>query len=223
MLDLDFDGIKLKCFERQESRDNLGFILGELEGGCYAHFDVTGRDVLDVGAYMGETAIWFVWNGARRVYALEPFESYTLIEENARLNGCDTQITPIRGGIFNIDCDIRLSTFENSGGTHLLEYAERKNLTSGSEMIPMYTLETLVRQASLEDAVLKMDCEGSEFFALPGTPRDIIRKFKYVMLEVHYFAGDPGQLYQYFIRNDFKLEVLPAGDSFAFVYAERLD
>jgi len=223
MKTLEYDGIKIKCFDRQESLDTLGFVFGELKGGVYSHFDIEGRDVLDVGAYLGETAIWFVKKGANLVVALEPFESFNLIDQNVADNGCAARVIPMRGAISDSDGFVAVATGENSGGSNLMEFSDANNQTNGSILIPQYTLDALTAHHDLQDAILKMDCEGSEFRALLGTPREVIRRFQYAMIEVHYFAGDAGKLYQYFVDNDFKIEVFPSGGSLSFVYAERLD
>jgi predicted RNA methylase len=45
------------------------------------------RDVIDVGASVGDTALYFVLNGARKVIALEPLPNVAkCAEENVRLN-----------------------------------------------------------------------------------------------------------------------------------------
>lgn len=39
----------------------------------YGILDVKGRDVVDVGAYIGDTALYFRLKGAKRIYAFEPY------------------------------------------------------------------------------------------------------------------------------------------------------
>jgi predicted methyltransferase len=51
-----------------------------------------GRDVIDVGVNVGDTALYFILNGARRVIAVEPLPSVVkCAEENVRLSGALTR------------------------------------------------------------------------------------------------------------------------------------
>src|SRR5208337_221828 len=53
----------------------------------YGIADVKGRDVTDIGGFIGDSAIFFAWKGARRVYCFEPIPaSYRLAVRNIQLN-----------------------------------------------------------------------------------------------------------------------------------------
>ena len=55
------------------------------------------------------------------------------------------------------------------------------------ELVETITLETLLYQYNLlgDDLVLKLDCEGSEFDIMMGTPIEIIRRFRTIFIEMH--------------------------------------
>lgn len=61
----------------------LDDVLFEVLRGVYNELNVEGRDVVDIGAGIGDTAILFSLNGARRVIALEP---YPYLYEKAYVN-----------------------------------------------------------------------------------------------------------------------------------------
>src|SRR6185437_11153294 len=205
-------GIRIAYHDNVQAEWNLGFVMGEVGGGVYSLFDCSGRDVLDVGAYFGETAVWFSKNGARRVIAVEPLSSFDFIAINAAENGCDN-IIPRRACIAGTVGKVWVSAEENTGGSHVEDFA-------GNIGIRAETIESLATKFDLNDAILKMDVEGAEYDAILGTPRDVIRRFQFVMMEVHYFAGDPGQIYDYFVRNGFKIQVHPSGDGYSMLYAD---
>ena len=53
----------------------------------------TNKVVIDVGAYLGESAIYFAINGAKKVIALEPDEeNYKLALMNIKENGLENKI-----------------------------------------------------------------------------------------------------------------------------------
>ena len=48
---------------------------------------LSGRDVIDVGANVGDSALYFILHGARKVIAVEPLPNVAkCAEENLRLN-----------------------------------------------------------------------------------------------------------------------------------------
>jgi hypothetical protein len=64
------------------------FILDEVfEMKEFGEYDLQGRAVIDVGTYMAETCLYFVSQGAARVYGFEiDAENYRMGLENVRLN-----------------------------------------------------------------------------------------------------------------------------------------
>ena len=40
---------------------------------AYPFLPVNGKTVIDIGGYIGDTAIYFIMKGAKKVIALEPF------------------------------------------------------------------------------------------------------------------------------------------------------
>ena len=54
----------------------------------YERVDVNGRMVIDIGASIGDSSVYFAKKGAEKVIALEPNqETYTLAKKNVGLNG----------------------------------------------------------------------------------------------------------------------------------------
>jgi tRNA/tmRNA/rRNA uracil-C5-methylase (TrmA/RlmC/RlmD family) len=66
----------------------------------YSVVDVRGKTVIDIGAYVGDTAIYFVLRGARKVIALEPNPfAYQEMLENIKLNGLEDKIIPVNAAL----------------------------------------------------------------------------------------------------------------------------
>jgi len=71
-------------------------VLAEPLKEMYAHADVRSGIVVDVGAYIGETALLFISLGAKRVYALEPVKRhYQNLTKNIVRNNLKDKIIPI--------------------------------------------------------------------------------------------------------------------------------
>jgi hypothetical protein len=66
----------------------------------YEKLNVCGRFVVDVGAYVGDSAIYFTLKGASKVIAIEPHPgAYEEMLENIRLNNMGDKIIPINAGL----------------------------------------------------------------------------------------------------------------------------
>jgi FkbM family methyltransferase len=165
-------------------RQHLHEVFTELVLGLY-QADVKQKDVVDIGAFFGETAIYFSKNGASRVLAYEPFSSGLLIDKNAKANNCDN-VEWICAAVGGTDETIPVDAKTVNNGATRLSYGRK----TGAEL-EQVSLETITnRHAIRSDAILKLDCEGSEFEILLQAPCDILVRYQTIMLEVHEYLGD---------------------------------
>ncbi len=71
-------------------------LLEIFDYGEYDELNVNGKTVVDIGAYVGDSAIYFALKGARRVIAVEPHPgAYVEMIENIKLNNLEQFIIPI--------------------------------------------------------------------------------------------------------------------------------
>lgn len=181
-LDLRLDANDSYC-----NRAHLEHVFCELVCGIY-DVDVEGKQVVDVGAYYGETAIYFSRNGASMVYAYEPFASGEHIEPNAAINGC-SNIVWVRKAIGSENTEISVDpTFDNNGSTRLY-YAAKSGAT-----MQQVTLEFICNTHEIDNGVLKMDCEGGEFNSLGRASQETLRRFSSILVEVHSYLGSVERL-----------------------------
>ena len=147
---------------------------------CYGNLNVFSRDVVDIGANIGDTAIYFASKGAKKVYAFEPYPySYNLAILNMELNDIREQVALFRAGVGS-EGKIRIEeNFENGKGEGLVHF------NSGVE-IPVLQLSMIVKERNLRDAVLKIDCEGGEYDIILPSSRETIRTFVEIQIEYHF-------------------------------------
>jgi len=137
------------------------------------------RDVIDVGANVGDTALYFVLNGARKVIAVEPLPNVAkCAEENVRLSGATDKVRVINAALsdepVSVPCNYDVlssryfSTFNGGGPCK----------------VPGVTLGDLL--SMVEDPyLLKMDCEGCEAQVILGPVREKLRAFEHIVFETH--------------------------------------
>ena len=156
---------------------NLALCLKEIyEMNGYSRYDVSGKTVVDVGGYYGETAIMFMHRGAAKVICYEPYISGDLIAINCALNGV-TGVTVFRQPVLHT-AGIFFNPYRKNFGAMPFEPKEGGQIGVDPESVTLADI-------AIQDAVLKMDCEGSEHGIFETASKETLRKFSHIMMEVH--------------------------------------
>ena len=147
----------------------------------YDFLDVTNRTVVDVGANIADTAIYFALRGAKRVVAFEPFpKTFKIAERNVKANGVEDKVILVNAGC-GYDGEVRVKEDVDSNAS-----AELKDFGEGIK-IPMYSLNTIVSKFNVEKgSVLKVDCEGCEYDLFRNANREALERFDQIEMEYHY-------------------------------------
>jgi FkbM family methyltransferase len=127
-----------------------------------------GRVVLDIGAFIGVTAVSFAADGAKHVWAFEPdWGYYAIALENIRRNKVDN-VTLYNVGIGKGT----MTLWENFGRV-------------GPIRINAVPLPGILRQVRPD--FIKMDCEGCEYGAFEASDLDGVEE---IVMEYHRGPGD---------------------------------
>jgi len=149
----------------------------------YDWLDVKGKRVLDVGASIGDTAVYFALRGAREVVAFEPYPfPYQFALRNIEANNLKN-VRVINAGISGNDGTVRVTRGENTTGG-ALEPSDEPNAVE----VPVYSLDRVLEEYGPFD-VMKMDCEGCEYDAILSSKR--VGELRQIQLEYHYGPGRP--------------------------------
>jgi len=147
----------------------------------YDFLDVTNRTVVDVGANIADTAIYFALRGVKRVIAFEPFPKiFDIAQRNVKANGFEDKIILVNAGC-GYDGEVRVKEdVESNASTELKGFGE-------GVKIPMYSLNTIVSKFNVEKgSVLKVDCEGCEYDLFRNASREALDRFDQIEIEYHY-------------------------------------
>ena len=131
--------------------------------------DFKNKVVIDVGAYLGESAIYFAINGAKKVIALEPDEeNYKLALMNIKENGLDNKIVLLNNALAPKEGVINLYRYISSpnGSSIDLNNMVKLNDEFLVKQVEAITLDQLRKMASERIGLLKLDCEGCEYSVL---------------------------------------------------------
>lgn len=161
--------------------NTMELIKDQFIGEEYRMLEFSGKDVVDIGANIGDTAVYFALNGARHVYSIEPYPySFEIAAKNIKANGLAKKVTLLneccgaKSGEVKVD-----EKFENDERSPMIKF-------SGGKRIPVVTLEDIADRYKLRGAVLKIDCEGDEYGLILGAKGETLRKFDQILIEYHY-------------------------------------
>jgi len=160
-------------------------ILEVFDFGNYEGIDVDGKVVIDVGAFVGDSAIYFALKGARRIIAVEPHPgAYAEMFDNIRLNNLEGVIIPINAGLASKPGKICVEN-TSAYGTAGTYYRPGDCLNA----VLAVTLSELINRFSINvnNAVLKMDCEGCEYDIILND-YEHVKLFEEVVFEYHAYA-----------------------------------
>lgn len=174
-------GLRLLYGNREERIRAILTVILEFLDEAHTDLEVKGRDVVDIGAYIGDTPIYFALNGARHVYALEPYPySYNMARRNVSANGLGKKITMINAACGSRKGSMTIETEEdNFAGSELRESRSGKTI----EILP---LSLIADRYGLNGAALKIDCEGGEYDIILKSKRETLRRFSGILIEYHY-------------------------------------
>jgi FkbM family methyltransferase len=157
----------------------LGILMETFNYNIYRIEGVKGRDVVDIGGSIGDTAIFYKINGARNIISLEPLSlPYNLAKKHIRINGI-TGVNFIRGALLaekqNVNVPRCYPLYGSAG------FSIQSKSFNDNEEVPTYTLSEIMPE---DPYILKMDCEGCEYDIILKD-YDTVRKFNVIVLETH--------------------------------------
>jgi len=161
-----------------------GDVKGIFIGNAYQWLPVKNRTVIDIGANIGDSAIYFALCGATKIICLEPFaKNYELAVKNIKQNNFSNKISVQLAGCSGKRDHIIVDPEYESGGSSIL-----KDFQKGIK-VPLITLEDVLKECDVnfdESIILKMDCEGCEYDAILSENEKTLQRFSHVMIEYHY-------------------------------------
>ena len=171
--------LKFHYDSREKLSEAIGMVSDEFIDGESNRISVRGKDVVDIGAYVADTAICYIVNGARHVYAFEPYPYFYKVGViNIRRNRMSKRITMLNSGV------------GTGTGAASLDGAARNfsrlGKGTGKKRIPIVDLGGITMKYKLKDAILKVDCEGCEYGIILESKDSTLRRFSRIQIEYHY-------------------------------------
>jgi FkbM family methyltransferase len=149
----------------------------ECENGVY-EYDYRDKTVLDVGAFCGESAVYFARQGAKKIVIYEPIKKHhKLIQKNIETNKINAEVH--QEGLAEKN-GYQTMTYEDTGlGFGLLSKG------SHTLVIAVKSAQDIIRDSGAD--VAKIDCEGAEINLLSVSP-DVLGLIGFYIVETHTIA-----------------------------------
>jgi FkbM family methyltransferase len=142
-----------------------------------------GRDFIDGGAFIGDSALVLMDYKPRKIYAFEPQSmNYELLLKTIQLNNLSAIVTPVKKALGSAKGSLQI--------THLGSASVISDMFAleANEEVEVTPLDDFAEKNNLDVGLIKLDVEGYELEALKGSSRTI-RKFKPVLAIAVYHRG----------------------------------
>ncbi len=145
--------------------------------------------IIDIGAYTGDTALFFCSRGAQSVFAVEPApDNFTLAQQNIQNSPYKDRIHLLPVAVAATDGQMEF--YLNAANPHchaLIQGAISPNRTLTKIQVPVWSFEKIVAQTGWDEIdLVKIDCEGAEYAIFSETPAPILQKVKRWVIEYHH-------------------------------------
>jgi FkbM family methyltransferase len=141
------------------------------------YWHLEGRDVLDCGANIGQSALIFSELGVRSIHSFEPaHDTFATLVKTIKKNKKEDIVIPIMMATGDKNEILHLySSSCNSEGASVIP-----NTTSFFD-VKSTTIDEYVHSQNLDVAVIKLDVEGAEYATIIGAT-ETIKKYKPILL-----------------------------------------
>jgi FkbM family methyltransferase len=153
---------------------------------------IRGRDVIDAGAWIGDSALILSEYTDGRVFAFEPVSrSYKSILKTIEMNGLKS-VVPVNFGLGdrNESRPIYLRDIGSSSIGSSLVRCDRRDKGSGVENVRITTVDDFVRENGLRVGLIKADIEGFEQNMLRGARKTIEEQKPALIICIYHNTSD---------------------------------
>lgn len=149
----------------------------------YGQFNVRNSVVLDVGAFIGDSALYFAMNGAKKVAAYEPAPpTLKIAQTNIALNHYENIIKVYGEAIGIEEGTVKINYASQMPGMTSQIWDMGESICFEAKVKPLYSA---IKDLGYVD-LLKMDCEGAEWSIIRDAAfKGKLDEVENIVMEVH--------------------------------------
>lgn len=142
---------------------------------------VKDKEIIDIGANIADSSIYFILRGAKRVIGIEPSpKNYKFAVNNVKQNKLSENIDLKLAACCGINGHIQVNDEQAGVGFNF-----RENKKNGFT-IPLLTLDDIISYCKTDFPLLKIDVEGWEYQIILSALNETLQKFSHIQIEYHY-------------------------------------
>lgn len=146
------------------------------------------KDIIDAGAYIGDSSLAFTRLTSANVYAFEPFEeSFNKMVENIKLNGVNN-IVPVKASLSDMNGEEKI--YLSGDNVQGITSDENFRRYDKSFTIKTMTIDKYVQENDLNVGFIKVDIEGAEQRLLKGAIETIKSQKPILSLSIYHNPSD---------------------------------
>ena len=147
------------------------------------------KDIIDVGGFIGDSAIVFSDYTNKKVYSFEPSsKNFELMKKTICMNK-KGNIVPVQLGLGSKNQDAQVP-LEVSSSLKTNQTTKEKLSNELSENIKITTLDQYVRENKLDVGLIKVDIEGNEQDFLKGAKKTIVEQRPFLLISIYHNPSD---------------------------------
>lgn len=148
------------------------------------------RDIVDAGAFIGDSALILSPLTKRKVYAFEPVPSnYALMQKTIKMNDL-SNVVPCNFALGTENGVVRLSPSISSNGSCSTQFVSEAFEYTESVELNVLSLDEFVKEHDLEVGLIKADVEGAEQLLLQGAMETIKSQKPALLISIYHNASD---------------------------------
>lgn len=151
---------------------------------------VKNKNIIDAGAFIGDTAIVLSDYTNKNVYSFEPFlQNYNLMLKTIELNK-KNNIIPVNMALGDENKEIGIDASVGAGSGMSIENSKEDNINNIENKIKMLTLDSYVKENNIEVGLIKTDLEGFEQPFLKGAINTIKEQKPILIISIYHNYSD---------------------------------
>lgn len=178
LLSSEFIHSSVKLFGIIQNTDTI--LAFSQNNGTYENLPLKDKTIIDIGACTGDTSVYFALKGAKKIIAVEPFpKNFEILKKNIEENHFDESIIPILAACGYSKKEILIDPNLHNGMRSILhEFSDGIKIST-------LTLEEIIKDYDINNAILKLDCEGCEYETILNSSPVTLQKFTDIQIEYH--------------------------------------
>ena len=152
---------------------------------------VKNKNIIDAGAYIGDSAILFSDYTDKNVYSFEPFlHHYNMMLKTIELNK-KNNIIPVNMALGDSNKELSLySDGDLNMGLSIERNSEQSDINCIENKVKMVTLDSYVKENNIEVGLIKTDLEGFEQPFLRGAIETIKEQKPVLIISIYHNYSD---------------------------------